>query len=699
MISETETVPVLLRDKFLFEPDAKPVPAKTGIMGTRFVDIAIPLPIKDPYTYRIPENLAQPIQIGCRVRVPFKNRSIIGYAVGLDVKKEVEKTKEIIEVVDSEPVISDHLLRLAKWISEYYFSSWGEAISNMVPKYLKTVQAKSQDEIADKDAETVREPPLLHLNDEQKEAFEKLKERVHANHFAEIFLYGVTGGGKSELYIRAIKETLKLGKSSICLVPEIALTEQIKLFFSHHFHGKLEILHSKLTDRERSLAWQRIRSGEKQVILGARSAIFAPVGQLGLIIMDEEQETSYKQDQTPRYHARELARWRAKDLGAVLLMGTATPTLETMHRASTGEIEMIRLTKRIEGRVMPEVEIIDLKETHLITKRLTIVAPRLQNAIESALRKKEGVLLMLNRRGFSTHIRCFECAEALNCSHCAVALTFHQEKQEAICHYCNFHMAVPSVCRKCKSPLLKFSGMGTEKVESEVARLFPQATIARLDTDTTKKKGSHEDILSRFRERKIDILVGTQMIAKGFDFQHVTLVGIVNADTGLLLPDFRSAERTFQLLTQMAGRTGRGKELGKVFIQTYSANHYAIQFASKHDYFGFFNEELERRKAHHYPPFARLINIMFRGKKELAVQEQANECRKIIKSHLNHSGLELIGPAPLPIYRLRGHFRWHLMLRGHDNGSIHSVLREALESLKRKAGVFQAIDVDPVVIL
>jgi len=661
---------------------------------TRLVDVAIPLPIKDPYTYRIADDLAQNLQIGCRVCVPFQNRSIIGYAVGLDPHKQIEKTKNIIEVMDDKPVISDHLLRLAKWMSEYYFSSWGEAISNMIPKYLNPSKSKVEfKEVAE------TEVTLLELNEEQQVAFKKISEQIHSGEFAEIFLFGVTGGGKSELYIRAITEALKLGKSVICLVPEIALTEQIKLFFNLHFQGKLEILHSKLTDKERSLAWERIESGQKQVILGARSAIFAPAQKLGLIIMDEEQETSYKQDQTPRYHARELARWRAKDLGATFLMGTATPTLETMHRVATGEIEMLTLTKRIEGRAMPQVQIVDLKETQNITKRQVIISPRLQRAIDTALQKKAGVLLMLNRRGFSTHIRCFECGEALFCSHCAVALTFHQEEQEAVCHYCNFHTPVPSVCGKCKSPLLKFSGIGTEKVESEVAKLFPQARIARLDTDTVKKRGSHEEILTRFRNREIDILVGTQMIAKGFDFQHVTLVGIVNADTGLLLPDFRSSERTFQLLTQMAGRTGRGKEVGTVYIQTYSAHHYSIQFASKHDYFGFFKEELERRRAHHYPPFSKLINIMFRGKKELAVQEQAGEFRKLLKTHLNSTDIELIGPAPLPIHRLRGHFRWHLMLRGSDMNSIQAVLRLALENLKRKTGVFQAIDVDPVTIL
>jgi primosomal protein N' (replication factor Y) len=414
--------------------------------------------------------------------------------------------------------------------------------------------------------------------------------------------------------------------------------------------------------------------------------------------MDEEQETSYKQDQTPRYHAREVARWRARDLGALFVMGTATPTLETMQRAVQGEIHLLKLTKRVDNKPMPEVKIVDLKQAADISKKQVIVSSRLREAIEHALAAKRSVLLMLNRRGFSTHIRCLKCGDTLFCTHCAVALTYHQEEGEVLCHYCNFHMEIPKLCVKCNYLLFKFSGIGTEKVESEVARLFPTARVARLDADTARKKGSHEQILSRFRAREIDILVGTQMIAKGFDFQHVNLVGIVNADTGLLLPDFRSSERTFQLLTQMAGRTGRGREAGMVMIQTFSPLHYAIQFSAKHDYNGFFKEEIEKRRSLNYPPFSKLINIAFRGRKESLVQEYALELKQIL-AKLIKPDMELMGPAPLPLYRLRGHFRWHLMLRGKTVESLQAILRLALVQLKRKTKVYFAIDVDPITIL
>src|SRR3989338_6272457 len=499
---------------------------------TQLIDVAIPLPIDDPYTYQVPANLAGHVQIGCRVRVPFRNRTIIGYAVGLDSARSVDRPKEVLEVLDPQPILTDHFLRLTKWMSENYFSSWGEAISNAVPKFLKSdLEVRAPQEILSANPQPIR------LNEEQETAFSKINARIAEKRFSEVFLFGVTGGGKSELYIRAIKEVLKQGRSAICLVPEIALTEQLRLFFIHHFQDKLEVLHSKLTDRQRCEAWHRIQREEKQVILGARSAIFAPTPHLGLVVMDEEQEGSYKQDQVPRYHAREVARWRAKDLGALFLMGTATPSLETMYRTTTGEVEILTLSKRIDNKAMPEVRIIDLKQADEITKRITIISPRLQNAIEEALHAKSGVLLMLNRRGFSTQIRCLKCSDVLFCSHCAVALTFHQEEQEALCHYCNYHMAIPKLCAQCGHLLFKFSGIGTEKVESEVARLFPKARIARLDTDSTRKRGSHEKIIAQFRTREVDILIGTQMIAKGFDFQHVTVVGIINADTALLLPD------------------------------------------------------------------------------------------------------------------------------------------------------------------
>lgn len=695
-MTNNDSVPVLLQDRFLFESiETKPAPTRTGTVGTQLIDVAIPLPVEDPYTYCVPESLSGQAKTGCRVRIPIKNRSLIAYVVHQASERKVEAPKFISEVLDSEPVISDHQLRLAKWISEYYFSSWGEAISLMLPKILKPADRKADRK---RTLRQERSNTSIRLNEEQEKAFSELCAHLNSNTYSEIFLFGVTGGGKSELYIRSIKEALKLGKGAICLVPEIALTEQLRLFFGSHFDQELEILHSKLTDRDRYEAWLRIRNGEKKVILGARSAVFAPVQNLGLIILDEEQETSYKQDQTPRYHAREAARWRARDLNALFVMGTATPTLETMHRVKSGETHCLTLSKRFDGRPMPEVTIIDLKNTGASPQVPSIISTRLGRAIEKALDQKSGILLMLNRRGFSTHIQCLKCGHVLFCPHCAVALTFHQNAQKAVCHYCNYQVAVPRTCAQCGHELLKFSGVGTEKVESEVARIFPKAVVARLDADAAQKRGAHETILKKFRAGEIDILVGTQMIAKGFDFPHVTLVGMIHADTGLLLPDFRSSERTFQLLTQMAGRAGRGAQKGMVYIQTYSPHHHAIQFAARHAYPNFYEEEIESRKKLNYPPFTRIINVMFRGKTEQHVYLQALEFRKLLEEEVSEV-IELMGPAPLPFYRLRGQFRWHVMLKSKTIDEMQTAVRTALKRFRKKQGVYVAIDSDPVSIL
>ncbi len=670
----------------------------------KLFDVAIPLPFADAFTYSAPQNLENFIQVGCRVLVPFKNRTIVGFVVALDSQKDVESPKKILEVLDENPILATHHLAMAKWVSEYYFSGWGEAIGNMVPKFARKKRtqkttAKSKQESGHSVSSKIEISKPFELTQEQSVALEKIVAAVRLKQFSEFFLYGVTGAGKSEVYIRAIEEVLSAGGGVICLVPEIAITEQLKHFFLKHFHMELEILHSKLTESARAEAWRRIRSGEKRVVLGARSAVFAPVENLRLIIMDEEQEGSYKQDKSPRYHAREVARWRAQALQIPFLMGTATPTLETMHRAKGGEVELLMLSKRIDGRPMPEVCVVDLKQAESQSGKTMILSHPLRQEMERALLKGNGILILLNRRGFSTLIRCASCMKTFYCTSCAVPLTFHQEEQKLICHYCNYQEQIPSQCPKCKKNLIKFFGLGTERIESEIARHFPGARIARLDADTTKTRGAHERIISGFRAQDIDILIGTQMIAKGFDFHHVTVVGIINADTGLMLPDFRAGERTFQLLTQMAGRTGRGTQPGKVVIQTYSPTHYSIERSSKHDYFGFFEEELSHRKKFFYPPFSRLINILFRGRKEKMVEGAAREFSNQIAHEISGTSIQIVGPAQLPMYRLRGQFRWHVMVKDLEMSSLNQAILKALAQTRKFSGVFTAVDVDPMAIL
>lgn len=661
---------------------------------TRLIQVAIPLPIDDPFTYMLPDDWGD-VKPGMRVMVPFKNREMTGYIVGVDEDIPKERTKRAIKLLDEEPLLSEHFLKLTRWMKDYYFSSWGEAIEAAIPKFYR--DGKSTRKIIDEILTDEFSDPKLHqLNDEQKNAVDQISNFIASNQYHSVLLFGVTGSGKSEVYIRSIQKAIQCGKQAICLVPEIALTEQLKMFFASHFQDQLEIVHSKLSEGERWQAWQRIRSGKKQVILGPRSAVFSPIPNLGLIIMDEEHESSYKQDQSPRYHAREVADWRARNSNAVFMMGSATPSLETMQKTqSSGPIVRLDLTKRVDAKKMPVIEIVDLN-----LHRGGIISSKLQTEIQKALDRKESVMLLLNRRGFSTQVHCLYCKELLMCRFCDVALTYHQQDQSAICHYCNFKIDKVNSCPKCKNVLLKFSGIGTEKVESETARFFPSARIARLDSDTVRRKNSHQKILKDFRDQKIDILVGTQMIAKGFDFPHVTVVGVVLADTALSLPDFRSSEKTFQLLTQVAGRGGRGAKEARVIIQTYSPLHYSIQRAKNHDSLGFFDEEIKNREVYHYPPFLELINIIFRGKSEEKVIEQAVELKQQLEKQGISQNIEILGPAPLPFRKLRGHFRWHLMIKTSGGSQpTQTVLRAALKEMRRISTVLFAVDRDPLAIL
>ncbi len=662
------------------------------------VDVAVPLPIKGVFSYLVEPDQVPRVKKGVRVRVPFKNREITGFLVGVRETPPDSKLKKIIEIVDEEPVLSDEMLRLTHWLSEYYFSSWGEAIETAVPRWVK--QGKRLKEIPA--PPPFSQPPETRewtLTSEQEKALHQIQKSLRDEAPRPILLYGVTGSGKTELYIRAVKEVLARGKGAIALVPEIALTEQIRRFFHHHFKDELEILHSKLSDGERFWAWKRIEAGQKRVLLGPRSAIFAPMPRLGLILIDEEHEGSYKQEQSPRYHAREVALWRAREEKALLILGSATPSLESMDSAEKGIFHRLDLTRRVEDKRLPEISILDLKKEGDIQKRPVILSRLLAREIESNLSRKEGTLLLLNRRGFSTQVHCPGCGEVVSCPSCEVSLTFHQEDNRLLCHYCNYQIETPRVCRQCKQPLLRFTGYGTEKVESELGRLFPQARVARMDADSVRRKGSHERVLADFRDQKIDILVGTQMIAKGFDFPHVTLVGVVLADVGLLLPDFRSSERTFQLLTQVAGRSGRGNQPGRVIIQTYSPEHPSVACARTHDYLRFYNEEIKKRAQHAYPPAQSLINLLIRSRVEKKAYLFAREFRESLRKNLTGHGVEVVGPAPLPFYRLRGHFRWHLLIKASEIAQAQELIRRTLTEFKRRSGVAFQVDVNPLNIL
>ncbi len=491
-------------------------------------------------------------------------------------------------------------------------------------------------------------------------------------------LHGVTGSGKTEVYLQALAEAVRLGKRGIVLVPEIALTPQTIERFSSRFPGKVAVFHSQLSLGEQFDEWQRIKKGEVDVVIGPRSALFAPQPDLGLIVIDEEHEWTYKQhDISPRYHSRAVAIKLAELTGAVVVLGSATPDVETFYHAQRGDYHLLQLPERVtpkESSPLPYVKVVDLRD-ELKAGNRSMFSRSLSQAIVKAVTGGEQVMLFLNRRGAATFIQCRDCGFVLSCRRCEVPLTYHLTEDILVCHQCNYRMAVPQLCPQCQSRRIKFLGVGTQKLEQEARNTFCQARLLRWDSDATRRKHSHQEILKKFRTHQADILVGTQMITKGLDLPQVTLVGVINADTGLNLPDFRAGERTFQLLTQVAGRAGRGPLGGRVIIQTYSPEHYAIQAAAKHDYVLFYNTEIGYRRQLHNPPFCRLVSLIYTHINDALCQREAERMKRLLTEEIDSkgiAGLSIIGPAPAFIHRLRGRFRWQLMIRGSDPSAFLS---------------------------
>lgn len=538
-----------------------------------------------------------------------------------------------------------------------------------------------------------RETPHA-LHHDQRIALKSICEALNAPRHETLVLHGVTGSGKTEVYVRAIEEAVSFGRQAIVLVPEISLTPQTKQRFRARF-DRVAVLHSHLSDSERHWHWQRIASGEIQVVVGARSAVFAPTPRLGLIVIDEEHEPSFKQDTAPRYHAREVAIERARALGIPVVLGSATPSLETYFAAKQSRATWIEMPSRVAARPLPHVEILDLRagESGRITGPIT---RKLQQAVEHALRDKGQVILLLNRRGFSTNIQCPACGYVAKCEFCDVSLTHHRQRAVVVCHYCEYEGTAPIKCPDCKFDGIQYGGMGTEKLEAEVKAKFPHARVLRMDSDTMRRHGSHEDALAKFRAGEIDILLGTQMIAKGLDFPNVTLVGVVNADTALHFPDFRAAERTFQLVTQVAGRTGRGDRPGQVLVQTFSPDHPALLAAKRHDYAMFVAGELPLRQDFGYPPVSNLIRLITRGDVESKTLESATV---MTGSIVAPEGMSVRGPVPCPLARLRGKYRFHTLIFGHDADSLRNIVREAAKNWPQTDDVQWQLDVDPTDLL
>jgi primosomal protein N' (replication factor Y) len=804
-----------------------------------FVEVAVGLPVRKTFQYRVPEAMRDSLRVGMRVLVPFKGRKVTGFSIDfLDrLPKELEeRLRDVEKLLDEAPLIDPQMLRLFRWVSDYYLYPLGEVIKTGLPPGLHlrsefdlSLTPKGRDclnrgELEPSHAKIFREidrcgnislkkilktfpgeatrslvfswgkRSLLHIEaglegKEVKPKFEKviryqggdlirplskkqgeilswLKEKgeasfsginkrfkspsaqirslqekglievfsrevcrnlslrpelkaypkprltsgqeavlsdilngIHSSRFSPFLIHGVTGSGKTEIYLRAIEETLARGKEAVVLVPEISLTPQLLSRFKDRFGDNLAMLHSGLGRGERYDQWRRVWKGEAKIALGARSAIFAPFRSVGIIIVDEEHDPSYKQEEKLKYHARDIAVVRAKETGATLLLGSATPSLESFHNAEQGKFRLLTLPERIENKPLPKVEVVDMKNEK------DLLSEKLKAALQKNIEEKRQSLLFLNRRGFANFILCPECGFTFKCPNCSVTLTYHLKGRSLRCHYCDYRVKAPGDCPKCEGHRLRGMGIGTERLEQEIKNLFPGREVGRMDRDTTSRKDSHQQILKGLESGRTDILVGTQMIVKGHDFPNVTFVGVVSADISLHFPDFRSNERTFQLLTQAAGRAGRGAFPGEVVIQTFNPDHNSILMAKDHDFEGFYRGEIGFRRDLGYPPFSRMINFRLTGNSEKGTELAAQEMEKIGQSLLKRGygkGVELLGPAAAPFARMKGKFRLQMLAKGVNSKLLHQFAGELMARMEERIkgrGVNLDVDVDPVFIL
>ncbi len=785
-----------------------------------FCDVVVPVPLDTAFTYRVGGGNV-PV-VGGRVLVPFRQQRMSGIVVDLHERAPKVQAKNIISVLDAEPVLDSQLMALGRWIADYYLAPIGEVFRTMLPlgaEFKKTItysiteqghealyragtlgtagrsrrtpddqmiETRVLDYLAARDAvsenslraatrttrtllagmvrkkwiaredssgvrdaaRTVKFAVLIGIDDgkklnenqrtlldtlaaasgrvavetlhgldvprtsletlvrrklveiveeaadfsvsavkarttefefnqAQKAALRKIQDGVDARQFTGVLLHGVTGSGKTAVYLDAMRSVLDAGRSAILLVPEIGLTPAVAADLHQTFGQEVAILHSALSDRERAEQWHRIKRGDARMVVGTRSAVFAPVNDLALIIVDEEHDSSYKQEETPRYHARDVAVVRAKMANAAVVLGSATPSLESYFNATRSKYTLIDMPDRVERRPLPEVEVIDMRQEFQETGHEQVISRKLTQEIKERLDRHEQVMILLNRRGYSPVVLCRTCGKSLECKNCAIALTHHKQARKMECHYCGYVAPVPQHCVHCGSEYVYFVGTGSEKLEELLHGMFPQARIARLDRDTVRGREDFERVLGGLNEGELDLLVGTQMIAKGHDIHGVTLVGVIGADMALGMPDFRAAERTFQLLTQVAGRAGRGDTPGKVVFQTFFPDHYAVQYAAQHDFSGFYDKELRFRSWMHYPPYSSLANVLIRSDK----LDDALRWSGILGKWFDktrHEGIRVLGPAPAPILRLKQDYRYHFVLKSASREKLNTLLRAML---------------------
>jgi primosomal protein N' (replication factor Y) len=656
------------------------------------------------YHYSIPEALRPQLRVGHQVRVPFGFRSEIGYVVGLVEQAEVIKVKDIEAITSETPLFTEQSVELAKWLADYYESFFITALRLVMPpgqrarekrKGVKKRKTKAQE------APDTGNPRLnvavssLTLTDEQRQALDKIKGAISEQRPEKFLLYGVTGSGKTEVYLQAIADVLDRGRSAIVMVPEISLTPQLVQRFRDRFQDHIAVLHSEFTAKQRVGEWERVARAEADIVLGTRSAVFAPLKNLGLIVLDEEYETTYKSEKSPRYHAREVALKLAVLNKAVVIMGTATPSIETFYKAGTGEFTKLDMPRRIADRPLPPVEVVDMRE-ELKQKNFGVLSERLRDELERTLTAGEQAILFINRLGYFTFIMCRSCGYVIECPRCAVSLVYSSHDRRLRCNRCGFSSEPGATCPRCNSTSIKYFGTGTQRIEDEVAKSFPSARILRYDRDTTGPRGSREAFFKTFAAGKADVLIGTQMVTKGMDIAAVTLVGVVSADSGLHLPDFRAGEHTFQLLTQVAGRAGRHQLPGRAIIQTYSPEHYVIKTAVNHDYQAFYDREIAERQDLGYPPFNKLISLLISGADQNKVNQVAGDLGDFLNKRLSEG---VMGPIPAVIPKLRGEWRDRILLKGQDL----SVMRQAVEQTRSRVVVPREIkvtvDVEPMSLL
>ena len=747
--------------------------------------VTLELALRKEFDYLIPPGLAGQVGVGSRVQVPFGARRVLGCVTALVEASEHPKLRAIIKIVGTQTLVTPSVLKLARWMGEYYCCAPEIALKSVLPEAVRKEQAGWRErlyvrvqpftgelprlarrqrevwnlieerremplqellELAETTAATLRRledkglvtiaPQIserdpyareqilptrpLQVNPAQARALEAIRRRMPeaGGQRSEIeppstglrpassvfLLHGVTGSGKTEVYLQAIAHALGQGKGAIVLVPEISLTPQTVERFKARFTSGAQqtlvaVLHSHLSAGERHDEWHKIRQGRARIVIGARSAVFAPVDPLGLIIVDEEHEHTYKQEEAPRYHARDVAIMRGQMEGAPVVLGSATPSLESYYNCRKGKYTLLELPERVDDQKMPHVRIVDLRRAMRPGQATPIFSPQLKEAIAQRLERGEQTILFLNRRGYSSSLQCPLCGFVAACPNCSVSLTYHRHEQKLACHICGHSEAVPAVCpnKKCRNPRIRYAGLGTQKVEATLAKLFPDARVVRMDSDALKRKEDYRRILGDFRTGKIDVLVGTQMIAKGLHFPNVTLVGIIHADLALHQPDFRAGERTFQLLTQVAGRAGRGYIEGEVVVQAFTPFHPAIQFARRHDFVGFFEQEIEFREQLKYPPFARIALLTLKGRNEEKVKFSAEYLKRELEKNLTEfKDLILAGPAPAPLLRAETYYRYQIMLRTQRMSALSRRLAQISLSLTLPEDVTLSVDIDPV---